>query len=59
MRARLGNVILLTACLVVGVIIYVLASDHMSPGSVPYWWLTAVGVGLIGIAARYMLTGNQ
>jgi hypothetical protein len=59
MRARLGNVILWTACFLVFLIIYVLVSDHVQPGMVPYWWMASAAIGLIGLLAHYMLTGDR
>jgi hypothetical protein len=59
MRARLGNVILWIACFLVFLIIYVLVSDHVQQDMVVFWWLGAAVIGLIGVVAHYLLTGDQ
>jgi hypothetical protein len=54
MRARL-----VTACFLVFLIIYALVSDHVQPGMASFWWMAAAAVGLIGVLAHYVLTGDR
>jgi len=54
MRARLG-----IACSLVFLIIYALVSDHVQPGMASFWWMAAAAVGLIGVLAHYVLTGDR
>ena len=56
MRARLGIVILGTAVFPV-VLISVYADG--ATNVVPYWWVAAAGLHLIGLAAHYVLTGDR
>ena len=59
MRAQLGNVILWTMCLLAALIIYVAASGNVQQDTVIYWWVAAAVIGLMGVVAHYVLTGDR
>jgi hypothetical protein len=59
MLARLGNVILWIMCALAALILYAAISGKVQPDMVVYWWVAAAVFGLIGMAARYVLTGDR
>jgi hypothetical protein len=59
MRAQLGNVILWTTCSLAALIIYAAVSGNVQQDMIGYWWVAAGGVGLMGVATHYLLTGDR
>lgn len=59
MRAQLGNVILWTTCLLGALIIYAAVSGNVQEDMIVYWWVAAAVVGLMGVAAHYLLTSDR
>lgn len=57
MRARLGNVIIWTMCLLTVLISFFVdgaTKDLSGIKSLPYWWVAAAVVGLMGVVAHYI-----
>jgi hypothetical protein len=59
MLARLANVIFWTMWLLAALIIYWAVSGNVQGDMVMYWWVAAVVIGLIGVAAHYVLTRDR
>jgi protein-S-isoprenylcysteine O-methyltransferase Ste14 len=56
MRARLGNVILGTT---VFLLVLISVYAEVATNVVPYWWVAAAVVALIGLAAHHVLTRDR
>ena len=62
MRARLRNVIIWTMCLLtalIGTYVDVATKDLSETESLKYWWVAAAVIGLMGVVAHYVLTGDR
>jgi len=55
----IGKRDLWTTCLLAALIIYAAVSGNVQEDMIAYWWVAAAVVGLMGVAAHYLLTGDS